>query len=236
MVKYEGKTIEEAISKGLEELVLTKEMVTITTITEARKGFLGFGRQLAVVDIQPLASNYSVHSVLSTDIPTKPIIENEEEDENSQQAIENIATYLETIVSEMGESATITTAEKNKQVFYNIETSNPGLVIGKHGKVLNALQYLAQVHMHRTALKKWTVVVDVGDYRLRREEKLKRIAEHTAHKVQSIGQPVFLDPMPSFERKQIHALLADYENIATHSEGEEPFRYLVVEYKKETSR
>lgn len=242
MVKFTGTTVEQAVSTGLQELNLTKEQVEITVITTPKKGFLGIGKKLAVVDLTPLTSNFTIHAVRSTETPESG--ENkttgQSDDmvslaDNSQTAIRDLTAYLETIISEMGETATVTVTEKKHHILYNIETSNPGLVIGKHGKVLNAIQYLAQVYIHRTATKKLTVVVDVGDYRLRREEKLNRIAKQTVREVQKLRQPVFLDPMPAFERKQIHGLLSKVDNIVTHSEGEEPFRYLVVDYKKENT-
>lgn len=241
MVKFTGTTVPQAFSKGLQEMNLTKEQVKMTVITEAKKGFLGFGKKLAVVDLSPLTSDYGIQTVRSTETvtadqatvtPSETMTSLEDE---PQVIINGLKAYLETIILEMGETGSITVSEKNSQVTYNITTSNPGLVIGKHGKVLNAIQYLAQVYMHRSGSKKLTVIVDVGDYRLRREEKLKRIAKQTANDVQHYRQPVFLDPMPAFERKQIHALLSKIDDITTHSEGEEPFRYLVVNYKKEST-
>lgn len=158
MAKFEGTTVEEAISSGLKELNLTKKSVDITVISKVKSS--------------------------------------------------------------------------NKKVLYMVETSNPSLIIGKHGRVLNAIQSLAQVYLLRNLDKRLVVTVDVGDYRIRREEKLNQIARQTVKEVQEYRQPVFLDPMPAFERKQIHALLSKAENITTHSEGAEPFRYLVVDYKK----
>ena len=109
------------------------------------------------------------------------------------------------------------------------ETEKPGLLIGKYGKILNALQVLAQVSVHRFVKGRMSVQVDVGDYRLRRTEALQQIAERTALRVLKTKQPVYLEPLPAYERKQIHAYLSKNKRISTHSEGKEPHRYLVVE-------
>lgn len=238
MPKFEGTTVEEATSSGLQELNLTKEHAKVTVISEGKKGFLGFGKKLAVIEMSALENNSIINPILSTDVTAQSIVKEDKtmnyQDESYQQAIDNLSDYLITIISEMGETATVTTERQHKKVVFTIETTNPGLIIGKHGRTLNGLQYLAQIFIHRTTAHKIAVIVDVGDYRLRREEKLKRIAQQTIKEVQAYRQPIFLDPMPSFERKQIHAYLADYDNIVTHSEGEEPFRYLVVDYQKDS--
>lgn len=114
----------------------------------------------------------------------------------------------------------------------HLDSEKQGILIGKHGKTLNALQYLAQVFIHRVAENKLSVVVNVGDYREKRQAILERLAKRTAEKVKQTGRPVFLEPMPAFERKQIHSVLSQDEFIKTHSEGDEPFRYLVVEPAK----
>ena len=114
-------------------------------------------------------------------------------------------------------------------IVFQLDTQKQGVLIGKHGKMLNALQYLAQVFIHRVAKNKLSVVVNVGDYRQKRQAILERLAQRTAEKVKRTGQPVFLEPMPAFERKQIHSALSKDDAIQTHSEGDEPYRYLVVE-------
>ena len=148
---------------------------------------------------------------------------------NDSQAIELVAEYLVDVVAKLGAPATIEVEQKDKQVIFHLDSQKAGVIIGKHGKVLNALQSLAQVLLHRQARTKMVAVVNVGDYRERRDAILKRLAERTASKVEHTNQPVFLEPMPAFERKVIHYYLSQNEWVTTHSEGREPHRYLVVE-------
>ena len=245
---YEGNTIEEATQKGLQALGLTKEDVTIDVLDEGKKGFLGLGKKLAQISMEPTISEQVTEAVEETveDIvvadeataveeaveeltETIPSLSEEPthslENLEDEAAITELAMYLTNISNEL--NARI--ARENGNIIFHLETEKQGILIGKHGKVLNALQYLAQVFIHRIASNKLSIVVNVGNYREKRHEILERLAKRTAEKAKRTGRPVFLEPMPAFERKQIHHTLSKDEQIKTHSEGDEPYRYLVVE-------
>ncbi|MFK4567497.1 RNA-binding cell elongation regulator Jag/EloR [Enterococcus sp. UD-01] len=254
MPVYEGNTIEEATAKGLQALNLTKEDAEIKVIADAKKGFLGLGKKLAQVAIEPTVSEQiteaveeTVEEVLTTDeLPeetaAEELLSTSEVDITSEpkalenlddeEAITELALYLTSISKELNAPALVRLERQDGLLIFHLDTDKQGILIGKHGKVLNALQYLAQVFVHRAAVNKLSVVVNVGDYREKRQAILQRLAERTAEKVKQTGRPVFLEPMPAFERKQIHYTLSKDEYIKTHSEGDEPYRYLVVEPAK----
>lgn len=249
MPVYEGPTIDEAISNGLHALGLKKEAVEIEILMDAKKGFLGMGKKDARVSIEPIKAEEATPEPVkepAKEQPVKPELEAKAKeaadpvDSASQlveldedEAIKELALYLTNITSDMGVPALVKIQhETNGLIVMNLETSKQGMLIGKHGKILNALQYLAQVFLHRVAKEKLSVVVNVGNYRQKREEVLTRLAQRTAEKVKETGRPVFLEPMPAFERKMIHSALSKDEYIKTHSEGEDPYRYLVVEPAK----
>lgn len=147
-----------------------------------------------------------------------------------QEAIDSSSDYLLDIAEKIGAPATVTVDRANDdQLIFHLETQKAGLLIGKHGKILNALQSLVQVLVNHHSENRYTVILNVGDYRERREIVLKQLADRTAEKVRRTNQPVFLEPMPAFERKQIHFYLSKGHGVSTHSEGNEPHRYLVVE-------
>ena len=241
---YEGNTIEEATQKGLQALGLTKEDVTIDVLDEGKKGFLGLGKKLAQISMEPTISEQVTEAVEETveDIVvadeataveeaveelTEAIPSLSEESTHSlenledEAAITELAMYLTNISNELNAPAMVRIARENGNIIFHLETEKQGILIGKHGKVLNALQYLAQVFIHRIASNKLSIVVNVGNYREKRHE--------ISEKAKRTGRPVFLEPMPAFERKQIHHTLSKDEQIKTHSEGDEPYRYLVVE-------
>lgn len=246
MDKYTAKapTVEEAIEKALRTLGVKREEASIEVIEEGRKGFLGFGQKDAVVKVTkhvaaeatPVPEAPVKHEQARPDsshsIEEDQTVEEEAEEagtRNDEEAIDLVAAYLTNIAETLGAPASIKVEQQDKQVVFHLDAEKAGVLIGKHGKVLNALQSLAQVLLHRHAKSKMVAIVNIGDYRERREAILKRLAERTAAKVKETNQPVFLEPMPAFERKVIHFYLSQDTWVTTHSEGREPHRYLVVE-------
>lgn len=155
--------------------------------------------------------------------PSKP-------NEKDEKAIQEVANYLERIAQKMGiEDVAVSVSKSDRRVHYSIETEDAGLIIGRHGKVLNSLQTLAQIQLHQEADNKLYARVDAENYRERRQKTVEQLAKRTADKVKRTNRPVILEPMPAHERKQIHRFLNHYGGVETHSEGREPHRYLVVE-------
>ena len=255
-IKVTDTSVEKAIQKGLRRLGLTKEEVVVEVLSEGKKGLFGFGQKDAIVALTPVVKEEVVEEV-STPVVEETVeevvaaedesfeeeFEDEFEDEEDVEGSENEETtvdrleeaahvtkaYLEGIANTYGAEATVTVEVRRDRMTFVFDTDKQGLLIGKHGKILNALQVLAQVSVHRFVKGRISVQVDVGDYRARRSETLQQIAERTARKVLKTKQPVYLEPLPAYERKQIHAALSKNKRISTHSEGKEPHRYLVVE-------
>ena len=254
-IKVTDTSVEKAI-QGLRQLGLTKEEVVVEVLSEGKKGLFGFGQKDAIVALTPVVKEEVVEEV-STPVVEETVeevvaaedesfeeeFEDEFEDEEDVEGSENEETtvdrleeaahvtkaYLEGIAKTYGAEATVAVEVRRDRMTFVFDTDKQGLLIGKHGKILNALQVLAQVSVHRFVKGRISVQVDVGDYRARRSETLQQIAERTARKVLKTKQPVYLEPLPAYERKQIHAALSKNKRISTHSEGKEPHRYLVVE-------
>ena len=240
-IRVNDSSVEKAIQKGLRQLQLTQDDVEIEVIDEGKKGLFGFGQKDAVVSI-------TVKETIEQEEVVEEIEESFEEDkfdfeddyEESKESVEVLdnhieeaahitKAYLEQIAEIYGAPSVVHVEVQKEKMNFVFETEKPGLLIGKYGKILNALQVLAQVSVHRFVKGRMSVQVDVGDYRLRRTEALQQIAEKTARRVLKTKQPVYLEPLPAYERKQIHAYLSKNKRISTHSEGKEPHRYLVVE-------
>ena len=177
-----------------------------------------------------LADQPEIDTVISSD-EDEEAEEYEDYDEESgrDEAIAAVTAYLTSVAEAYGAPAIVTVEEKNNMLIFQMESEKPGLLIGKFGKIVNALQILAQALVQRYVRRRLSVIVNVGDYRERRAAVLESIADRTAERVIKTKQPVFLEPLPAFERKQIHARLSQNKRIKTHSEGKEPHRYLVVE-------
>ena len=255
-IKVSDVSVEKAIQKGLRQLGLPQDQVFVEVISEGKKGLFGFGQKNAEVELTPVATMVSeeaveevvepvveeatVETVETVEVPEEDFEDDDFEEEAGdadyeetvdqlEEAARVTKEYLEGIAKTYGAEATVTVEARRDRMTFVFDTDKQGLLIGKHGKILNALQVLAQVSVHRFIKGRISVQVDVGDYRARRSETLQQIAERTARKVLKTKQPVYLEPLPAYERKQIHAALSKNKRISTHSEGKEPHRYLVVE-------
>ena len=239
-IRVNDASVEKAIQKGLRQLQLTQDDVEIEVIDEGKKGLFGFGQKDAVVSItvkEKIEQEEVIEEVEEFYEEEFDLEDNYTESDEAVEVLDNhieeaahvTKAYLEQIAEIYGAPSVVHVEVQKEKMNFVFETEKPGLLIGKYGKILNALQVLAQVSVHRFVKGRMSVQVDVGDYRLRRTEALQQIAERTARRVLKTKQPVYLEPLPAYERKQIHAYLSKNKRISTHSEGKEPHRYLVVE-------
>ncbi|MBC1366591.1 protein jag [Listeria innocua] len=198
-ITAQGSNVEEAIQNALATLETTRDKVEVEVLDEGKKGIFGIGSRLAMVKII-------------------------EKEDGIQVAID----YLLDVATKMGAVITIDVEEVGKDVKLQIKGESLGMLIGKHGQTLNALQYLTQLIANKTTSQYKNIIVNVGDYRERRHETLVLLANKMADKALKTKRAVHLEPMPSFERKIIHAILSENEQIETHSEGRDPYRYIVI--------
>ncbi|EIV7425933.1 protein jag [Listeria monocytogenes] len=198
-ITAQGSNVEEAIQNALATLETTRDKVEVEVLDEGKKGIFGIGSRLAMVKVI-------------------------EKEDGIQVAID----YLLDVATKMGAVITIDVEEVGKDVKLQIKGDNLGMLIGKHGQTLNALQYLTQLIANKTTSQYKNIIVNVGDYRERRHETLVILANKMADKALKTKRAVHLEPMPSFERKIIHAILSENEQIETHSEGHDPYRYIVI--------
>ncbi|MDK6369335.1 MULTISPECIES: RNA-binding cell elongation regulator Jag/EloR [unclassified Aerococcus] len=155
----------------------------------------------------------------------------EDQDDKQFYDVDFPARYIIDVCEAYGVEVTVDVEDHDREIIYHINTDKPGLVIGKHGKILNSLEALAKVLVHRHVRNRVNVVVNVGDYRERRLKTLERLAERTADEVTVKQSSVQLSPLPANERKIVHQALSKYDHIETRSEGREPHRYLIVDYR-----
>ncbi|KZE37577.1 hypothetical protein AV656_13550 [Bhargavaea cecembensis] len=165
--------------------------------------------------------------------PVLPEASDEDKERDLDIAIGLTADYLKSVVREMGaEDAEVFHALDGKNLEFRLESGKAAMLIGKRGQTLNALQQLVQVVANNYAKQFLVVSVDVGDYRAKRAETLKVLAERKADQAVRTGARVALEPMPSSERKVIHHALSERFDVDTHSEGKEPHRHIVIEPHK----
>ena len=142
---------------------------------------------------------------------------------------DNIRDFLESVFKAMG---LIEKEEDSNVVNVDLKGDDMGVLIGKRGQTLDALQYLTNLAVNKNSEEYVKVKIDTEDYRKRRRETLENLAKNIAYKVKRTKRPVSLEPMNPFERRVIHSTLQNDKFVTTHSEGEEPYRHVVVTLKK----
>ncbi|WP_419743971.1 RNA-binding cell elongation regulator Jag/EloR [Macrococcoides bohemicum] len=144
-------------------------------------------------------------------------------------ALNQTEKYITVIIQEMGiDTSAASSFKNNSEVVINLESSEAGRIIGKRGQVLNSLQLLAQNYYNHIEKGYMTVTLDIENYREKRKETLQNLALNMSKKAIATRKPVKFEPMPNYERKIMHQILTNIENIETYSEGREPHRYLVI--------
>ena len=152
--------------------------------------------------------------------------------ETQQLIAEKGKKFLEDMFGQMGLVVMIEKMFTADKITFQVHGEDLGILIGKHGQTLDAIQYLTNLVAHKEVSGHCHIVVDVENYRSRREETLINLAKRLASKVKRNRQKVSLEPMNAFERKIIHTALQGDKNVITNSEGDEPFRHVVISYKK----
>lgn len=209
--EFTGKTVEEAIELGLQELKVAREDVEITVLEEGKKKL--FGSVKAKVQI-------GVNESEETPVVTEPV----SGATDGERAVE----FLKGLFDVLKINADVTLVGEDEKIEINVNAQNTTKIIGKHGETIDAIQTLASAVANMGREKYVRVVVDCENYRETREATLERLAENLAQKAIRLEKKIQLEPMNPYERRIIHAKLSEYEGVKTASEGKEPNRYIVV--------
>jgi spoIIIJ-associated protein len=221
-VEATGETVGEAKWTALRELErlrpgIDKAAVRFQVVSEGERGLLGVGyapaRVVATVDAAASAEAAE---------PAEPVDESE--------VAAEVRDVLEHILDAIGVSARIEIAEDEETVTATVVGRELGLVIGRHGQTIDAIQYLANAIVWRgRGDERKAVVVDAAGYRARREATLSALAKRSAERAVSTARSVELEPMTAVERKVVHVCLKDFPGVVTRSEGTEPNRFVVID-------
>jgi spoIIIJ-associated protein len=145
-----------------------------------------------------------------------------------EDPVERVRALLERVADAFELDATVTVDENEEEIRASLDGDDLGLLIGKHGSTIDALQHIAARFAFRGSTDRKAVVIDAAGYRERREAALQRAADQAVQDALAYGRPVELEPMSSPERRIVHTYLRDRTEVQTHSEGDEPERRLVV--------
>jgi spoIIIJ-associated protein len=215
-VEAEGETVGEAKWSALRELerrfpALDKSSVQFVVISEGERGLLGVGFTPARVIA---SASGAVAAPVADEEPGSPAA--------------RLRELIERIAAALGSPVAVTIREDEETLLATLTGPDLGLVIGKHGQTIDAIQYLANAIVWRGLEDRKSVVVDAAGYRDRRRASLEQLADRAAGEARASGQDVSLEPMTAIERKIVHLHLQEREDVETLSEGTEPNRYVVI--------
>jgi len=200
--EFKGKTVDDALMNGLKELGLGLDQVDFEIVQEGTKGIFGFGKSAIVRLSQKVTTTNKAEE------------------------------FLNELLKHMDVSATAEVTETEESINVNLVGDSTGVLIGRRGETLDALQYLTSLVVNKDLDEYKRVVLDTENYRAKREETLVKLANRIAGKVAKTGKRVVLEPMNPYERRVLHATLQNNEKVETVSEGEEPYRRVIIRKKR----
>lgn len=204
-IEISAKTVEDALTEASVKLGTTSDKIEYEVIEKGNSGFLGIGSKKAVI---------------RAFVKTSP-------EELVKEFLDSVFKAMD-----MEVKLDIKVDEDEKMIDVELKGDDMGILIGKRGQTLDSLQYLTNLALNKHSDNYFKVKVDTEDYRNRRKETLENLAHNIAYKVKRTKRSVELEPMNPFERRVIHSALQNDKYVTTHSEGEEPYRHVVVTLKK----
>lgn len=248
--------MEDAITKATTELGITSDLLQYTVLEKGTKGFLGIGTKEAMIEVflggqEPekktakkekkaekaeQAEKKELKSEKKTAEPKEEQEKKKEKvktSENDKAHFEEGKKFLEDVFEKMGMQVAIEYQQTDEDTLeINLTGEEMGVLIGKRGQTLDSLQYLTSLVVNRSGEHYIRVKLDTENYRERRKETLEALAKNIAYKVKRTKKSVSLEPMNPYERRIIHSVLQSDNFVMTRSEGEEPYRHVVVFYRR----
>ena len=255
-IQVSAKTVEDAILEAAMKLATTREHLEYEVIEKGSAGFLGFGAKAAVIKARALTDEEIEKAAVELE-PVKEVVKQEvkkevkeekkvEKVEKTEETVVEKATkavvagkeisaedFLKDVFKAMDMVVDIKVTENKEENSLDIELAGEemGVLIGKRGQTLDSLQYLVSLVVNKYSDEYIRVKIDTENYRERRKETLENLARNIAYKVKRTRKTVSLEPMNPYERRVIHSALQNDRYVTTHSEGEEPYRRVVVTLK-----
>ena len=253
-VRITAKTIEAAVAEGLEKLGISREEAVVHVVEQPSSGLFGLiHKKMAVVDIsapdeeaekdtveeaspaeEAPAAEEAAEEVKEEAPAEEKKAEREEpifDPEEQKKVAEEAKTFLAGVFAGMHLAVTMECRMTEERIMINLVGDGLGILIGKHGQTLDALQYLTNLAAGKSFRHHYFILLDVENYRERRQDTLEALARRLAGKVKRTGEEIRLEPMAAGERRIIHLALQDDHAVSTDSEGEAPYRYVVIRPK-----
>jgi len=243
--EFTAKNVDDAITEACESLMVTSDRLEYEIISNGSSGFLGINAKPAVIKArvkEDIVSDISESAVVEKVVSEVKTNDDNQEDKadkkvnivNGDEFVKKADDFLKDVFGAMNMDVTINSKFNSNDNILDVELSGAemGVLIGKRGQTLDSLQYLISLVVNRDSNDYIHVKVDTENYRERRKATLENLAKNISYKVRKTRQSVALEPMNPYERRIIHSALQNDRYVTTHSEGDEPFRRVVVTLKK----
>ena len=247
--EFSAKNVDDAITEACETLMVTSDRLDYEVISNGSSGFLGIASKPAVIkarikeeNAEPVQEEVPAPKEVKSEVKkeTKEVVKEDKKEEvkksdvNGDELIAKANAFLKEVFDAMKMEVKIDTKFNASENILDVELSGAemGVLIGKRGQTLDSLQYLISLVVNRDVQDYIHVKVDTENYRERRKATLENLAKNISIKVKKTRQSVALEPMNPYERRIIHSALQNDRYVTTHSEGDEPFRRVVVTLKK----
>lgn len=208
-IEFKGKTVDEAVTTASIQFGIASDELDYQVVDKGNTGFLGINKKPAVIMAR-----------------------------RRETVVDKTETYLDALFKAMNIDTVVDIQydEEDRNMNINLTGQEMGILIGKRGQTLDALQYLISLFVNKESENYIRVKLDTENYRARRKETLEQLAKNIAIKVKRYKKPMSLEPMNPYERRIIHSALQNDRYVTTRSEGDEPNRYIIVELKKYDKR
>jgi spoIIIJ-associated protein len=229
-VETEGKTIEDAVQKACEQLGASRDDLEIEVLANSSSGFLGIGAKKAQI-------RATRREPVPRETPAAPRKEEPRADTagENEEIVESARKTTRDILALLDMKVEIEAREEAERILLNIKGDGSGILIGRKGQTLDALEYLINKIVHRGAEDKKRIALDTENYRSRREDSLRQLAQRLAEKAKKQGRPVTISPMNAHDRRIVHLALQEDKTLRTRSTGTGPYRRLIITPEKKSS-
>lgn len=236
--EFTGKTLEDAITTACEKYTVTSDRLDYEIIEKGTSGFLGLNSKPAMIK-----ARVRDNTTVSTEMPEKTAVQSSEQvpekktglPGSAEEMEETVKKFLDDVFDAMKMKVNVNVKfvnEDEPELDVTLDGEEMGVLIGKRGQTLDSLQYLVSLVVNKGKGDYIRVKVDTEDYRERRKATLENLAKNLSYKVKRTRRPVSLEPMNPYERRIIHSALQNDRYVTTHSEGEEPYRRVIISLKR----
>ncbi len=229
-VEFTGKTVDDAITEACRKFTITSDRLDYEVIEKGTAGIFGFAAKPAVIKARVYDPNAPKEEKPVVSEKKEEAVSEKTENENVAVAAADPKEFLNKVFAAMNMEVNVSVEMDEKENEMNIDLSGEdmGVLIGKRGQTLDSLQYLTSIVVNKGQKEYIRVKVDTENYRSRRKETLENLAKNLAYKAKRTKHPVSLEPMNPYERRIIHSALQNDKYVTTHSEGEDPFRKVII--------